>query len=207
MRRRDVLATAGSALGVGLAGCSALEARTVGRYPDVSVVDTTDASPHGFEFDVAVLSSFSESSPARLEISLWNVSDREQSLTIGQRPPYSGMGPEDESAMVLLADDPQGVSSGSRRGEDVPDACSVEDDEAVARPDEPIDGCWRLCSGFVVTQPAFTVRLAPDEQIAEQYSLYASPSGFQCLPAGTYRFEESNYFPDGSSVAFALEIQ
>lgn len=194
MQRRRLLG--GLAIGTGglFAGYRHLSGP---RYPSVDVRDVTDASPYGYSFDVEVLEEFSRSSPARLEITLRNETDRERTLDLGHSPPFSRVSPrEDDLPVALIPEQSDAVTAGS----------PPESGDAFP-PEEPVDGCWRLRESPRVWPRGTERTLAPSEAISRSYALYDGPNGLRCLPSGTHRFEVPDYFGDDEPAGFTVRIE
>lgn len=200
--RRRMLELAGAAFATGLAGCA--QAGEPGTEPTVTPAPvpsyraTPRASPpprgsptpEELGFWVEVRDDFTDASPARLEISLWNAGDRV--LTVLDGP---------EHAVPFVDDDYAGVDeSGQATLLLVPDDANFRVDPADAPadsihaflPEAPADGCWHVPFDWPAARAGGTavlhaVPLEPGQLRSHGYRLYFIDD---CAP-GTYRFEHT----------------
>lgn len=200
--RRRVLELAGASLTTGLAGCA--RAGEPGIEPTVTPAPvpsdrlTSTAtptasgppSPADLGFWVDVRDDFTDASPARLDISLWNAGPRV--LTVLDGP---------EHAVPFVDDDYAGVDeSGHPTLLLVPDDAGLQVDPAdgpadridAYLPEAPTDGCWRVPFDWPAARAGATavlhaVPLEPGQLRSHGYGLYFID---ECSP-GTYRFEHT----------------
>lgn len=202
--RRQLLRTAGAAIGGSLAGCTAGD--PTGDEPSATAspaapgTDTPSptAAPSGpppptaddVALDVAVLQSFTPDQPARLEIAFTNAGERS---LLGLGGPqyvlpfvdddYAGEAADGSLALFLLPDD-NGLAV---EPEGEPTA-SVES----YLPDAPTDGCWTVPFEWPAAKASFTavlheVPVEPGGTVSHEYSLYYLDD---CV-TGTFAFESS----------------
>ncbi|PSP75633.1 hypothetical protein BRC81_14695 [Halobacteriales archaeon QS_1_68_20] len=146
---------------------------------------------HSLSPTVEVVSHATEATPARVEVGLTNTGDDTLDLSFGATPPFSDHGAErvDGGARAYLAPD-------SRRNFGLD---HVNDDlSADENPPAPTDGCWAV-EDVGHDLLAMSSQLEPGKTISETYSVFADVENDDCLPAGTYRFEESAGGPSSDS--------
>jgi hypothetical protein len=186
--RRRTLELAGTALSVGLAGCSAPTGSP--DYPTVRVsnepvpVELADVSAE-------VVRQFDDEAPAEIRVAFTNTSGDERAFSFSASPPFSGLGGQHETrdAFALLVPLESTVHVAARiEGLPAPT-------EAI--PDAPTDGCWLATASLSAHPVSVPRRLAPGETLAETYALLAAPFGEEPCPlSGTYRFESNSYFDE-----------
>lgn len=198
--RREFMRVATTTLSGAIAGCGA---RSTGEKPvsvtpapvPATVTETSEPTPtrlaelsDRFDFEVEVRNGFDQTSPARLEITVWNRNDRQLTALAGSQfvlpfvdRDYAGTDESGTPSLVLVPD-------GTRL---IVDPDDTEPGPLTALlPDKPTDGCWQLPFEW---PPAFRTRdatlqivsLVAGEQRDHRYGLYFID---QCEP-GTYSFE------------------
>lgn len=212
MRRRKLLAALATTGAAATGGCSRIRAFT-DLEPTIRVEDVTDAAPHGFSFDVELVSQLDETSPPGLRISVENQSDEPQTFLFREGLPFAEVFPGNtDSHVLLIPEDPDYLfvwGDGSNAS-----LADLED----APPDERVDGCWRLrhsifeyYNGSALTfsedqEIGPAEELSPGESRTGRYSLYSSNNTRDCFRKGSYRFESSNYFGERSPAGFTVQI-
>lgn len=198
--RREFLRVAATTLSGAIAGCAARSTGddqvsvTPAPVPTTST-ETADPTPERvaelsdrMEFEVEVLSEFSETLPARLEITVWNRNEKRVTALAGSQfvlpfvdRDFAGVDQSGDPGLSLVPDETRVII-------DRPDG---EPRRLTALlPDEPIDGCWQLpfaWSPTWLTRDATLqiVTMVPGEWRSHRYSLYFIED---CGP-GTYSFE------------------
>lgn len=188
MQRRAVLSGIASGVPI-MAGCLGTDANE-GKTADDSIMYEIEAEINSFEpgypldATVKVVSHATEATPARIKIGLTNAGDTTRRIALGATPPFTAHRAErvDGNAVAHLAPD-------SRRNFGL---VHVNDDVSPGEnPSAPIDGCW-IVEGtgmdYIATKPP----LEPGETLSDTYSVFANADNEDCLPAGTYRFEETS---------------
>lgn len=176
--RRGFLVASSAAL---LAGCSSRNGTTADRTPaetDAKARTTASAgtapstpavTADDFPFEAKVLAQATEESPARLELSLTNDTERTVELGFQPRPPFGGVvGENDDGAELVIVPDNDTVSPGGATwtGE-----------------------CW-VWEGEVLVIAFLDWRTAePGTAFTERYSMYGHHDGDGdggCAADGTY---------------------
>jgi len=172
LSRRRLLATIGSASGVGIAGCLGGD-DTPPEYPDITI-EPEDSTRENVEFTATVLRAFDNEAPARIRIAFENAGDERQEFIFGPIRPFEIVRATRDSGDERLFLDPE---SGTELW--------PSDDP---RPDEPVGGCWKLTDDILPAIPDITsgATLDPGEELTNEYDVYAGPD--DCLTAGEYRF-------------------
>jgi hypothetical protein len=189
MTRREALQLSSGALAPGVAGCltspsgrsDATSTTTHAPEPTTTATTSPTRDPQ-LRFAAEVLQQASPEAPARVAAHLTNTEERPVSV---------GYGPT-----LLFTDDASDELDWARDVVLVADTYTGPNDE----PSEPTDGCWRFPGdGYVAIQSSLEFReIPPGESLSEQYSVYTRGRSSACLPEGTYRYQDEEYFEEES---------
>lgn len=210
--RRDVLRRAGSALALGLAGCSgptqdagAATDTATGRTDRATVArssPTQHGSPSAPSMAASAVRQSARDHPARVRATVRNASAETVALRYG--------------ATLLFTDH----SDHGERRDHVdhgrfawPEALVLEPVPYVGPWDDPVqtdDGCWRFpADGRTPVQSVLRTRtLAPGESRGVAYDVYTRGIDRPCLPEGSYRFEDAGgvRLDEWRGAVFALTV-
>lgn len=216
-RRRDILATTGTAFFCSLAGCvgnllgeggsqssptptdgeQSCKAPPAGDVTDEepgegfpSVRVEADDSDHEYaRIAVKIIRQFDETAPARLRITFTNVSSEQREFEFGPTQPFSEIHGSHKNQQNELVLYPDDEWGADYYGE---------------FPDGPSNGCWQFPKKRVgVPQVPTTKELAPCEAVSMEYDLY-DYANETCLVEGEYRFEEGDLGEDGVEWGFSV---
>lgn len=201
--RRDFLRRAGAAGLGGLAGCAMTEPATTPPTVTPAPVPTDTATaavtarrvppppdPGALQFRVEILAGFTETSPARLEISIRNQGESLVTALDGHEyvfpfvdDDYIGIDWTGDPELLLVPDEPKVRVA--------PDDAEPNTMDAFL-PDAPTAGCWSVpfeWPGDRAPQPTMlhAVPLPPGETRRHRYTLYFLD---ECS-SGTFTFENS----------------
>jgi hypothetical protein len=137
------------------------------------VVVSPDTLPKTAESVVSmnVTEQFSLDQPAQITITVQNKSMSARQFKFGSTPPFSsyvGRRTEGESKLLLI---PKEWESSGRLEEK----------------------CWKYGGKYPRGNDAKTIELGPEETITTEYALFSHSENQNCIPLGTYRFEQDNY--------------
>lgn len=146
--------------------------RVAAVEPD-PVTDALDAS-----VSVSLANNFSGSTPAELTVEVTNDTGTAQTYQFGPVVPWSSIWARHGSRDATLVAVPGPVEE-TQGGDIVPSS--------------PSDGCWQATDGIALAEYLQTKEVSPGESLAHRYTLIGQHDDATCLPAGRYRFADSNY--------------
>jgi hypothetical protein len=206
--RRRFLRLSGAAVTVSLSGCAGFRSvrSTDSPFPSIELNEDSVSTAEA-EYDATLCDSFSESSPAKVEISFRNKTDRAREFTFSAAPPFSGLlgrpaeNPRD--GLVLIPENSAGHADFYRTKE----PHERYDDPTDAIPDEPIDTCWEAL-GLLDHEPVQTVRtIEAGDALTNTYHILESAKGTDCYQATRYYFESNSHFDSKSRWGFELILE
>lgn len=185
MNRRSYL---GALAAAALAGCTGAPAggdETASGFPyTLASAEADDPPVENVSIEVSVVADFAADHPARLRVAFTNDADDARTFTFGSLVPWDALRgtSEGENATLLLSPD------------------------AGVTPDGPTGDCWRATDGVVLPAVMREQTLDPGETASREFGVLAAHDSQRCHPAGTYRFEDSNYLgePWGFDVTVAV---
>lgn len=71
----------------------------------------------------------------------------------------------------------------------------------------PTDGCRRVPGPLAVYGTAHYTTLSPGETVSTGYALLGHHANGDCLPAGTYRFDQADYLGTGRPWGFTVRLR
>jgi hypothetical protein len=143
--------------------------------------DQESITTDDFTFDVTVEEEFTNTHPARIQVTLTNTLEMPVTLSTGVTPPFTSYlsdSQPDENQLVLVPDVPESESPLDWIGEKDP------------IPTGPENGCWNITQDVLVEETAMYTKLDGGETSSKQYDVY----GYQnesCPSSGEYQFEDT----------------
>lgn len=144
------------------------------------------------DVSVEVKNQYSRDNPAKILVEFTNLIE-ERMISFAGTPPFCDLSTtnEDGNELFLIADDQ--------------DSIYLDAPEPLI-PEKPINGCWRIPEGNLAeTLARPIVTLEKEESVSRVYSLLDGRNDI-CLPTGSYRFKEEDYFEGGESFGFDVAL-
>ncbi|WP_336359380.1 hypothetical protein [Haladaptatus sp. ZSTT2] len=119
---------------------------------------------------VEVVDQFSVQTPARIQITFQNTSERSREFLLGPDVPFGPLTGTSEIGAQLHA------ISDTRYYDSI-------------MPPQPLDGCWKLAGEYGIPDRGVIWQANPHEEQTQTYVLLNEPKNERCLSSGVYRFE------------------
>ena len=197
--RRNALQIVGSSTVIALSGCTTPEKQNESQNqtsPQVKEPTVDD-----FTFDVTIEEQFTDNHPAKIQITLTNLTDSKITLSTGTTPPFTSYlsGSDSDNSRFVLNPN---VSEKNNQLDWI-----GEYDDPISRTDEK--ECWNVTQEVLIEEIGMVTKLESEETVEQTYDIYGYRNE-NCLPDGDYIFNDISTIQLGEksndNVLFWLEV-
>jgi len=175
--RRNALQIVGSSAVLALAGCTTPEKQNESQNQTQFQEPTRD----DFAFDINIEKQFTENHPARINITLSNISDSPITIFTGPTPPFTTYlsGSESDEHRLILN---HNVS------EDRNPLDWIGENNPIPNTDKNL--CWNVTQDVIIDDVGRVTVIEPEETIGQTYDVYRYQSE-KCLQDVDYKFKDT----------------
>lgn len=178
-KRRTILTMMGSSVVLTLAGCASNP--DTGDSNESPTQAQESITTDDLTFDVTVEEEFTDTHPARIQVTLTNTLEMPVTLSTGTTPPFTSYlsdNQSDENQLVLVPDVPEDESPLDWIG------------EQDSIPTSPKNGCWNITQDVQVEELGMYAELDGGDSSSQQYDVYEYQNE-SCPSSGAYQFKDT----------------